>query len=81
MAHLGSMGNLQILDLRSTAISDAGLQHFTELPELNRLDLRHTQVTPAGVDRLVKALGHYLYVQVPGDPDDECLAAPFETRL
>jgi hypothetical protein len=49
---------LKVLRLRSTAVSDAGLETLREIKSLGILSLGGTRVTAAGVARLQAALPH-----------------------
>ena len=44
------------VDLRSTKVTDAGLEHLKGLKSLVQLDLNSTKVTDEGVEKLQKAL-------------------------
>ncbi|MGQ0637016.1 MAG: hypothetical protein ACT4QC_20595 [Planctomycetaceae bacterium] len=46
---------LMKLNLRNTAISDAGLQRIAGLTSLNELDLTNTKVTAGGVEAFLKS--------------------------
>ena len=50
------MTELEELGLSGNAITDAGLTHLAELPNLKRVTLYDTKVTDAGVDKFRKAL-------------------------
>jgi Leucine-rich repeat (LRR) protein len=45
---LGKLKNLTMLDLRSTALTDAGLTEIREYQNLTTLDLTSTRITDAG---------------------------------
>jgi hypothetical protein len=51
LAHLSRLGNLRLLYLANTAVTDEGMGHLKALP-LQQIDLFDTRVTPAGVARL-----------------------------
>ncbi len=54
---IGTISNLEILNLRGSRLNDKGLAHLTTLKHLHELDLRGCSVnTPRGV-RLLKQLG------------------------
>ena len=47
---------LEVLNIRGTKITDAGLKHLEGLKQLQELHLEDTQVTDAGIAELQKAL-------------------------
>ena len=47
LAHVGRLGQLQLLSANSPAVSDVGLAHLNELNKLVALSLERTQVTGA----------------------------------
>ena len=53
---LKGLSNLEVLDLESTKVTDAGLEHLKGLSKLEELYLDGTKVTDAGVQRLKEAL-------------------------
>ena len=50
------MGNLEVLYLSGTHVTDKGLRHLHALGNLRRLALRNNNVTAAGIGRLKQAL-------------------------
>ncbi len=50
------MTRLEILNLASAKVTDAGLEHLKGLTQLNWLGLHGTRVTEAGVKKLQRAL-------------------------
>ena len=56
MVHLKGLKSLQILDLESTNVTDAGLEHLKGLSQLRELYLGNTKVTDEGVQKLKQAL-------------------------
>jgi endonuclease YncB( thermonuclease family)/quercetin dioxygenase-like cupin family protein len=59
---------LRGVNLRATAISDAGLQHLESLPDLVELTLDWTKVSPAAVVGLVKGRPGFRHLSVFGVP-------------
>ncbi|HJZ54019.1 MAG TPA: hypothetical protein VKE74_03635 [Gemmataceae bacterium] len=59
---------LRAVNLRATAITDAGLKHLESLPDLVELTLDWTKVSPAAVVRLVKDRPGFLYLSLSGVP-------------
>ena len=53
--HIAS-GHLQILDLRGTKVTDAGLVHLKSFSKLESLDLTDTKVTEKGVTNFKEVL-------------------------
>ena len=57
----GSFGTLTVFGngtwsyALNTPVTDDGLDHVRDLPQLERLDLRGTQVTDAGLERLKRS--------------------------
>jgi hypothetical protein len=52
LRHLEDLRHVQVLDLRMTAVTDAGLVHLKGLAKLDRLNLSGTQITDAGLAHL-----------------------------
>ena len=50
--------DVRVVYLKSTPVTDAGLQHLRGLTQLQELSLHSTQVTDAGVNDLQKALSN-----------------------
>lgn len=45
-------GNVIVVDLRNTALTDASMDHFPELPRLQLLNLRNSRISEAGVEKI-----------------------------
>jgi Ran GTPase-activating protein (RanGAP) involved in mRNA processing and transport len=58
VALLSSHTELEELDLRDSAVTDAGLTTLVKLTNLKRLDLRGAPVTEGGCQRLAKTLSN-----------------------
>ena len=56
MAHLKGLARLRWLRIKSTHVTDAGLEYLKESANLQRLDLRETKVTDEGVMDFRQAL-------------------------
>lgn len=54
---LAGVHSLVFLNLRETAVSDAGLTHLRKLPSLNRLDLCECNITDEGLRTLASVNG------------------------
>jgi hypothetical protein len=52
MAHVESLGNLEILHMSYSNVTDRGLSHIARLPKLRILSLNNTLVTDAGLQQL-----------------------------
>ena len=49
---LTAFENLQVLDLRKTAITDQSIPILMEMPHLKRIGLENTKITKDGMNRL-----------------------------
>jgi hypothetical protein len=56
LKHIGEMTSLHLLWIRSASVTDAGLVHLENLPQLKDLVLIDTKVTREGVNRFKRAL-------------------------
>jgi hypothetical protein len=56
MEHLKALGQLQVLDLTGTEVTDAALEHLKALNKLEFLYVSQTKITDAGVEKLRQAL-------------------------
>jgi hypothetical protein len=56
MKHLAKLQNLRFLSIRSTAVSDNGLQELENLKNLRYLRVNNTSVTDDGIARWKQAL-------------------------
>ena len=56
LAHVKSLGNVTILDLRGTQITDAGLVLLHDVTSLETIKLQGSKATREGIAKLQKAL-------------------------
>jgi hypothetical protein len=56
LKHIGEKESLHMLRIHSASVTDEGLFHLENLPQLKELILSQTKVTPDGVKRLQQAL-------------------------
>jgi len=52
MRHVGAIVSIEVLDLHSTDVGDAGIAHLSGLSRLEQLDLSFTSVSDAALDSL-----------------------------
>ena len=60
------LGDLRIVDLEETNVTDAGLKHFINMVWLEELRISGGRVTPDGLNELRRAMPGLVVVQAPG---------------
>ena len=55
MKHVVALGNVKLVDIRGTSLTDAGLRHLESVEALDTVRLLGTMVTREGMARFQKA--------------------------
>ena len=55
MKHVAALGNVTVVDIRGTSLTDAGLKHLEAVEPLQTVRLTHTMITRDGIARFQKA--------------------------
>ena len=66
LEYMTFLGDLRIVDLEETNVTDAGLKHFINMVWLEELRISGGRVTPDGLNELRRAMPGLVVVQAPG---------------